>query len=152
VIALKIARNVLKKLLRVTRIANQETPTQREKREKIMAYLNEKLKEARINGVVISIVCLDQKSKAICCYGHQISADALFVWLNPSIGINATKYPPIHYLQIDHCRSGFFVPLSKFENYDKKNWVALINIPLSDEELSEAIPFSPSSHPTWTRK
>lgn len=150
---MKIAGNVLKKLLRVTRIANQETPAQREKREKIMAYLDEKLKEAGINGIVSSIIRLNQKSKAICCYGHQIKADALFVRLNPSIGINATKYPPTHDLQIDQCHSGFFVPLSKFENCDRKSWVALINIPLSDEELNEAeiIPFSPSVH-GWNRK
>lgn|GEM_PF-2101265 len=142
----------MERLSGLVKSTGRETPAQKNKRDRIITYLNDRLEEVGGEGVVRSIVLLNKKNGAICCYEHQIKNDSLFVRLNLGIGVNSIKYRPTHELRIEQCHQGIFVRLNKFENCDKGYWVVLLNISITEDEIDwgKTIPFSPPAK-SWKR-
>lgn len=123
----------------------RETKIQTERRRKLFQYLNSKLEEVGGLGEVRSVICYNKTTNLLLCSGHLIAEGRVFRVLNLNTR-TTVKRPPVYHLSFPRCRRGVFVQLDNFEPCADNLWVALVGVPLADNELN-ALPYPRESLP-----
>lgn len=123
----------------------RETKIQTERRKRLFQYLNDQLRSVEGIGEVRSVICYNKTTNLLLCSGHLIADGRLFLVLN--LGTKTTvKRPPAYNLSFLRCKRGVFVQLDNFEPCADNLWVALVGIPIADNEL-DVLPYPRESLP-----
>ena len=107
------------------------------KREQVLEYLNEKLKEKDQTGEVVTVITYNSTDRRFACFGQRIKDGAVWSVMNGSIG-HTVAYP--NWDRLSKWQKGLFIPLSAFEP-GQAGWVALIGTAPPGDSPHQVIPF-----------